>query len=241
MWQAFNYFPIRWLARLIMFLTGWTPLSEAQIYRMKSIERSIYIFPHSSIWDFGVTTLFALAQPEAFEDIYGVMKPQPFETWLGPYLRSAGFIPATRRETTGNGFVENTIKFLEPKDRFHLLIAPRGARDATKWKTGYYWIAKQMKVPVVVVGCDFEHRVPIIGHSYHIDDYANIEELEVDLKKAAGMIVPLHPKGSCIRVRHHRTPHLVQWYKLFCFLFIGTTLLYMYSGLCCKYRLAACI
>ena len=240
MWQAFNFRPIRWLARFILFLTGWTLLSKDQIRKMKSVKRAIYISPHSSVWDFGITSIFALAKPEAFGDIYTVVKPQPFDTWLGPYLRLAGCIPATRKEDTGDGFVEHTIKFLEPKKRFHLLIAPRGARDARAWKTGYYWIAKQMGIPIVVVGFDFEHRIPIIGNSYRIDEYADNKELEVALKLEAGMIIPLHPKQACIRIRRHRTPHVVQWYKLFTYAFMMTTFVYMWLSIYYRRQMGVC-
>ena len=226
MWSVFNYFPFRWLAKTILFLTGWTPMSKRLATKMKRLEKAVFIFPHSSNWDFVMASLYSIAQPEVYKHIYTVMKPQPFETWIGPYLRSAGFIPSTRREEGGGGFVSNTVKFLETKKRFLLLIAPRGSRDASEWKSGYYWIAKQMQIPIVVVGYDFEYRIPVVDRVFFTDHYENRESMERDLKQTAGNIIPLNDKTSCIELRTHRKPKLINHYKLLCYLFLITNLIF---------------
>ena len=225
MWQFLNFMPVKWLFQAIMFITGWTPLSKSQIERMKSQSRAVYIAPHSSIWDFMVTTMFALAQPEAFSDINVVVKPQAFNIWFGWILRKAGCIPATKRETSGDGFVEHTIQLLSRKERFKLLLAPRGSRTASSWKSGYYWIAKQMNIPIVVVGFDYEYRTPVIGEGHIVRDYDSKWNLERALMNEASRIVPLYPENAIRRCRIYRSTHLVQWYKLFCYLFMITTVI----------------
>lgn len=241
MWSIFNYFPFRWLAKAILFVTGWTPMDQQMITRMERLNKAVFIFPHSSIWDFVMASLYSIAQPEVYRDIYTVMKPQPFETWLGPYLRSAGFIPATRREEGGGGFITDTVKFLEQKKRFLLLIAPRGSRDATDWRTGYYWIAKQMQIPIVVVGYDFEYRIPVVDQVFHVNDYPDYTSLEWNLKQVAGKIIPLNDKTSCLPLRPHRTPHLVNWYKLLCYLFLVTSVVYCGMSINCRRQLSSCL
>lgn len=225
MWAAFDYFPFRWLAKCILFLTGWSPMSKSIIAKMERLDRAIFIFPHSSNWDFAMASLYAIAEPKVYKDIYAVVKPQPFETCLGPFLKSAGLIPATRREDSNAGFVPNVIKVLEKKKRFHLLISPRGSRDGKEWKSGYYWIARQMKIPIVVVGYDFEYQIPVVDRVFYIDHYDTKENLEKDLKRTAGRIIPLHDKKSCLPLRSHRTPRLANWYKLFCYLYMITTII----------------
>lgn len=209
--------------------------------KMERLGRAVFVFPHSSIWDFVMASLYSIAQPEIYEHIYTVMKPQPFNTWMGPYLRSAGFIPATRREEGNGGFVSDTIKFLENKERFLLLISPRGSRDASDWRTGYYWVAKQMQVPIVVVGYDFEYRIPVVDQVFHTNDYPDYESLERVLKRTAGEIIPLNDKTSCLPLRSHRTPHLVNWYKLLCYLLLVTNLVYAGMTISCRRQLSFCV
>lgn len=225
MWAAFDYFPFRWLARCILFLTGWEPMSKPIVTKMRRIGRAVFIFPHTSNWDFVMASLYAIAEPKVYKDIYAVVKPQLFENRLGPFLKSAGLIPATRREDSNAGFVPNVIKILENKKRFHLLISPRGSRDGKEWRSGYYWIAKQMKVPIVVVGYDFEYQIPVVDKVFYTNHYESRQDLERDLKLAAGEIIPLHDNKSCIQLRPHRKPKLINWYKLFCYLYMFTSII----------------
>lgn len=49
-----------------------------------------------------------------------------------------------------------TVKIFQEKQTFRLALSPEGTRKrVTDWKTGFYYIAKAAKVPIVLVAFDF--------------------------------------------------------------------------------------
>ena len=56
-----------------------------------------------------------------------------------------------------------------------LAIAPEGTRKRVKkWKTGFYYIAKQANVPIIMFTLDFENKQNKISEPFYPTD--NIEE-----------------------------------------------------------------
>lgn len=239
MWLIINCGLVRWLAKTLLFVTGWSQISKSQLVFLEQQKRAICIFPHSSAWELIVAIIHGLAHPEAFRYALTVMKPQPFEGFMGPWLEKLGFIPATKRENADGNFVTQTIKLLESKERFLLLIAPSGARSAHRWRSGYYWIAKQMQIPIIVVGQDYEKHIPVVGPTHLTSDYENKESLERALQDEASCIVPLIPHNSSLNIRSHRKTHLIQWYKFFCFAFMTTSVMYTYISIYYRLQLMA--
>jgi len=46
--------------------------------RLQSHNKVVYIFPHTSVWEFVIGVLYLFAHPGLLDDGYFVMKPQPF-------------------------------------------------------------------------------------------------------------------------------------------------------------------
>ena len=66
-----------------------------------------------------------------------------------------GGIPVYREKK--NNFVEQLIDRYQNKDNFILGIAPEGTRSRVdKWKTGFYHIAYNLSVPIILVKIDYD-------------------------------------------------------------------------------------
>ena len=52
--------------------------------------------------------------------------------------------------------VDQVVKMFDKKDKFILGVAPEGTRKRVeKWKTGFYYMAKNANVPLVLVAMDY--------------------------------------------------------------------------------------
>ena len=161
--------------------------------------------------------LYTFAHPEAFEHSWATMKPQPFY-YFGWMLRWYGFLPATKRESKGEGFVENTARFLKPKDRFNLFISPEGTRTASPWKSGYYHLAKALDADIAVFGLDYEKMIPVLKNDVNLSDVPYGDDsrikLEAVLQETMWDIVPLYPSSSSTPVRAYKITKWINTQKL---------------------------
>jgi 1-acyl-sn-glycerol-3-phosphate acyltransferase len=120
--------------------------------------------PHTSNWDLP----FTLAVSWALDlDIRWVGKHSLFTVpvW-GAFLRGLGGIGVDRRGR--NDAVKSIAQVLKDRDRLLLLVPPEGTRgQARRWKTGFYWIAVESEVPVVLGFLDYGRKRGGLGEVFH--------------------------------------------------------------------------
>ncbi len=107
--------------------------------------------PHTSNFDLFIGKLFygALGRKTSF-----MMKKEWFFFPLGILFKAVGGIPVDRGRNTS--MVDQMMKHFATKRRFHLAITPEGTRKANpNWKKGFYYIALQAQVPIVLIGIDY--------------------------------------------------------------------------------------
>ena len=74
------------------------------------------------------------------------------------------------------GAKENTVqaivKIFKSRSFFRLAIAPEGTRKTVKqWKTGFYYIAREANVPILLVKFDYpQKKVSFLELFYPTDD-----------------------------------------------------------------------
>lgn len=111
--------------------------------------------PHTSNWDLPFTLAIAWSLDL---DIQWVGKHTLFEipVW-GRVLTKLGGIGVDRRQK--NDAVKAIAGAVKSRDRILLIVPPEGTRGAAKrWKTGFYWIAIESGVPVVLGFLDYENK-----------------------------------------------------------------------------------
>ncbi|MEZ4856122.1 MAG: 1-acyl-sn-glycerol-3-phosphate acyltransferase [Gelidibacter sp.] len=92
------------------------------------------------------------------------------------YFRAIGGAALDR--TSGQNRVEAIAKLFNDRDEFRLALAPEGTRKKVKqWKTGFYYIAKTAKVPIIMFTLDFENKQNCISEPFYPTD-----NMEADFK-----------------------------------------------------------
>ncbi len=115
--------------------------------------------PHSSWWDgaWGLLCKVALGLDLAF-----MGKQELFRGPLGWALRRMGGIPIERSEA--HGVVDQMIARFRDKPQLWLGIAPEGTRRrVTKWRSGFWQIARAADVPILPVAFDYPTKTITIG------------------------------------------------------------------------------
>ncbi len=152
---------ILWLfSRLLFRLIGWRVEG-----RLPDLPKYVLIgAPHTSNWDFPI----ALAGVSILTQGLSTVK----FTWLGKHTLIQGPFGAFFRWTGGIGVdrtgrhnaVAQAVRLYHSHERFVMLIAPEGTRKKTGyWKTGFYHIALQARVPIVCAFLDFPNKRGGIG------------------------------------------------------------------------------
>ena len=115
----------------------------------------VIVAPHTSNWDFplGIALLFALELRVAWLGKHTIFRG-PFRNWFG----RLGGIPVNR--DASNGVVGDCVKAFEMLPALALALAPEGTRKGlSQWKSGFYLIAAQARVPILPVGFDYREHV----------------------------------------------------------------------------------
>lgn len=146
------------LAHIIMRLIGW----RTHVLRQRTSRYVLIGAPHTSNWDFGLMLLLMAAEqlPIRF-----LGKDTLFRGPLGPLMRSLGGIPVNRRERTN--LVDQVAAIFEEYEELVIGIAPEGTRrKGPHWKTGFYYIAMQAKVPIAMAYLDYGNKIVGVGPSF---------------------------------------------------------------------------
>src|SRR4051812_9160906 len=122
--------------------------------------------PHSSWWDgaWGLLLRSALGIDVSF-----MAKRELFAGPLGWLLRRVGGIPIVRSQSSG--VVEQMTARFAMSERLWLCVAPEGTRRrVTKWKNGFWHIARNAGVPIVPVYFDYPTRTIGFGPLFEPTD-----------------------------------------------------------------------
>ena len=134
----------------------------------------VAVVPHTSWVDF---FLGLLVRSVSGEDIRFVGKKELFSPLTGWFFKYLGGVPVDR---SGNkGSVESIIEIFNSHKKFRIALAPEGTRKKVKkLKTGYYYIARYLKIPIVPVAFDYQNRKVIVRENFYASKNHN-----KDLKK----------------------------------------------------------
>jgi len=146
------------LARITLRLIGW----RTHAIRPHTSRYVIIGAPHTSNWDFGLMLLLMAAEqlPIRF-----MGKDSLFRGPLGPVMRSLGGIPVNRREHTN--LVDQLVAKFDEVDDLIVAITPEGTRSkVSHWKTGFYYIALEAKVPIAMAYLDYGNKIVGVGPNF---------------------------------------------------------------------------
>ena len=129
----------------------------------------IIVVPHTHWLDF---LLGLLIRKVLNEEINYIGKKSLFKPPFGWFFRWTGGAPIDR--SSAQNSVEAMVKIFESRKIFRFALAPEGTRKKVKaLKTGFYYIAKAAKVPIVMVAFDFGEKQIKIDTPFFPTDYIN--------------------------------------------------------------------
>lgn len=133
--------------------------------------------PHTSTTDFlvGKMALITMGVKTTF-----LIKKEMFFFPLGPILKKMGGMPVDRKHV--NKFPIYAANFVKEQEEIAFLLSPEGTRKrVNNWKKGFYYIAQEAGVPILLGYLDYRSRRggvgPVIYPSGNYEeDLAEIEK-----------------------------------------------------------------
>jgi 1-acyl-sn-glycerol-3-phosphate acyltransferase len=143
--------PVYWLASAIAWVFGWTYDGGLPNYP----KMVIIAGPHTSNWDgFWYLVMTARMRLRTHVIIKAELVGVPVVGWV---FRLFGGIPVDRKSS--QNLVEQMVAEFARRDKLALVIAPEGTRRRTEyWRAGFYWIAQQADVPIVVAALNYKTK-----------------------------------------------------------------------------------
>ncbi len=165
---------MRWLAKRIYFnILGWKVVGNTKMSQSKVKKAIIIAAPHTSWHDFyiGILLRSVLHLKTNF-----IAKKELFVFPFGLVLKAFGGVPIDRHIKENK--VQVIANLFKEKEEFRMALAPEGTRKKVdKWRTGFYYMAKAAKVPIVMITLDFENKQNRISEPFYPTD-----DMEADFK-----------------------------------------------------------
>ncbi len=141
-------------------LNGWTVQGELPAGMTKCV---LIAAPHTSNWDLPYTLMVAFCLRL---NVHWMGKQSLFRWPFGTVMRWLGGIAVNRSES--NNLVSASAAALVAADgSLQLVVPPEGTRGKTRhWKTGFYFIALQARVPIVLAFMDYQRKVSGLGPTF---------------------------------------------------------------------------
>ena len=145
--------------------------------------------PHTSNWD--LVLMLVICWREGFSPMW-LGKHTIFKAPFGGFMRALGGVPVNRANP---GRLVADIVEKVSTGRHFLVIAPEGTRKAGKlWKSGFYRIARDANLPVVLGYVDSATRTAGLGPTIHLtgDVAADMDKLRAFYADKVG----IRPEGT---------------------------------------------
>ena len=172
-------------SKWILRRAGWTLSGEMPSNTPKSV---IIAAPHTSNWDLPYTLLAAFALEL---NIHWMGKIQIFRFPFKGLMRWLGGIAVDRSKS--NNMVSASADVLrQALGELHLVIPPEGTRSQSRqWKTGFYYIALEAQVPIVLGFLDFGSKTAGLGPAF-----VPTGDFNADMVSIKNFYVPFRGKNA---------------------------------------------
>ena len=149
-------------AASIAFLrvAGWKTEGRLPAEARKSVFIAV---PHTSNWDLPYTLMAGFA----FDlNLVWMGKESLFRAPFGPLMRWLGGLPVARSRST-NAVASAAQALREATGPLQLVLAPEATRGQTRqWRTGFYYIALEAQVPIVMAWLDYRGKRVGLGPAF---------------------------------------------------------------------------
>ncbi len=150
---------LRLLAILLLKLIGWKAVG-------RPVEGARFVLigaPHTSNWDFPLMLMVVL---KLRLQVFWMGKHTLFPFPVGWFMKWLGGIPVNRSKA--QNLVEQTVQQYREHPQLVVLVPPEGTRAKVKeWKTGFYHIAVNAGVPILMGYVDAATKQAGLADFFH--------------------------------------------------------------------------
>ena len=176
---------LRVVSRATLRLTGWTIEGSLPAHAAKSV---LIAAPHTSNWDLPYTLMLAFS---LHLRVYWMGKQSLFRAPFGGVMRWLGGIPVNR-EQSSNLVASSAQAMRAAKGPMQLIVPPEGTRNHNRyWQTGFYFIAQEAGVPIVLAFVDYGRKVGGLGPVFEPTG-----DLERDMADIKAFYAPIKGKNA---------------------------------------------
>ena len=163
-------------------LLGWEITGEIPVSVKKAV---IIVAPHTSLWDFvyGRLAFWVLGI-----DVRFMINEKYFFWPLGWLLKALGGQPV--KQTQSTRLLREIFNHFKKSDTYFLVITPEGTRQrVSRWKKGFYQIATENNVPVVMAFIDYKEKKGGVGPLFYPTG-----NFDADMKEIEGFYRRFHAR-----------------------------------------------
>lgn len=149
-----------WFCAFVSWLKGWKFLGGIPPEIKKCV---VIVVPHTSNWDF----IYGMAAKNHYKiNATYVAKKELFKWPLKTILEKTGGVPVDR--SSKKDMVGQVVDTFSEREEMYFVLAPEGTRSWTeKWKTGFYHIAVNAKVPIMLAYIDYTKKEAAIDEVFY--------------------------------------------------------------------------
>lgn len=177
------------IAKFVLWVWGWKIVLEGPV---SNLDRCILVVaPHTANEEY---ILGNLAYWVLGKNPKVIIKDAHTKAWYGFVIKALGGIGIDRSQK--NDLV-NFVKKEFEKDSFSLVITPEGTRSwVPKWRKGFYHMALESKVPIVLAAGDFKTKTMYLGKMISVEDLQtrSFESIMQELQDYFVKIAPKYPE-----------------------------------------------
>jgi 1-acyl-sn-glycerol-3-phosphate acyltransferase len=141
---------LRGISLILLKLLGW----RANGVLPRELKYVLIVAPHTSNWDlfYGIILAFALKLDARY-----IAKKELFRGVFSPLMTWSGAIPIDR--SSSHHIVDQMASKFKESEKFILALAPEGTRHRKDcWKSGFYHIALDAHVPILLAFIDYASK-----------------------------------------------------------------------------------
>jgi 1-acyl-sn-glycerol-3-phosphate acyltransferase len=141
---------LRCISLVLLKILGWRATGELP----REEKYVLIVAPHTSNWDlfYGIILAFALKLDARY-----IAKRELFRGYSSLLMTWSGAIPVDR--SSSHHIVEQMASAFKEHERFVLALAPEGTRHRKDyWKSGFYHIALDAHVPILLAFIDYASK-----------------------------------------------------------------------------------
>ncbi len=176
---------LRGFSLAFLRLTGWKVEGNLPVNAHKCV---LIAAPHTSNWDLPYTLMVAFALRL---NVYWMGKQSLFKPPFGGLMRWLGGI-AVNREQASNLVDASAQALVAAQGSVQLVVPPEGTRSKTRyWKTGFYYIALQAQVPIVLAYMDYGRKRSGLGPVFQPTG-----DIDADMAAIKAFYAPIQGKNA---------------------------------------------